>query len=58
MTIKVECQSSFCEDTRQNHATFESSYVLEVAVADADQTGGAGGPTSRAELMSIGDLRS
>jgi len=45
--------SDFCKD---NYVTFKSSYVLEVAVAELDQTDGTGGPTSRVELMSTGDL--
>jgi len=49
----TETSSDFGED---NYVTFKSSYMLEVVVAELDQTDGTGGPTSRVELMSTGDL--
>ena len=38
------------------NVTSEGSYVLEVAIAELEQTDGTGGPTSRVVLMSTGDL--
>lgn len=42
----------------RNRVTFGSAYVFDVAVAELDHRDGAAGPTSRAEVMSTGDLRS